>query len=163
MKFLRDFKIGDKAQIGSHTFTAYDIRRFAQRYDPQPFHLSDEAAAKTHFKRMCASGWHTVCAWMPLMLAHRDRHTAEMQARGEEIAPNGVGAGVRDLKWLQPVYVDDIVTYVNEIVDIRASTRRRGWGLLSTHVTATNQRGERVMTFIITSMEQWAPQDLSGA
>ena len=59
MKYFEDFQIGEKAEIGSYTFTAETIKRFARAFDPQPFHLDEEAAAKSAFGGLCASGWHT--------------------------------------------------------------------------------------------------------
>ena len=66
MKFFEDIRVGETVEIGSHVFTAEDIKTFAQRFDPQPFHVDDEAAARSHFGRLCASGWHTACVWMRL-------------------------------------------------------------------------------------------------
>ncbi len=64
MKFFEDIRVGETADIGRHTFTAEDIKAFAARFDPQPFHVDEAAAARSHFGRLCASGWHTACVWM---------------------------------------------------------------------------------------------------
>jgi acyl dehydratase len=77
MKFFEDIRVGETVEIGSHVFTAEDIKTFAQRFDPQPFHVDDEAAARSHFGRLCASGWHTACVWMRLLIDRRRREDDE--------------------------------------------------------------------------------------
>ncbi len=157
MKFLRDIQVGEQAVVGAYTFTAENIVSFARRYDPQPFHLSEEAAAKTHFRHLCASGWHTASAWMGLMVAYRKAETEAQIARGERIPESGVGAGLRDLQWIRPVYVGDVVTYTTEVVEARASASRPGWGVIGTRATGVNQKGEPVISFISVGFLQWAP------
>ena len=61
--------VGLRLELGSHTFSAGEIRRFAGKYDPQPFHLDEDAAAKSVFGGLCASGWHTASMWMKLNIA----------------------------------------------------------------------------------------------
>ena len=63
MKFFEDIRVGETAEIGRHTFEAEEIKAFAARFDPQPFHLDEVAAERSHFGRLCASGWHTISAW----------------------------------------------------------------------------------------------------
>ena len=109
MKFFEDIRVGETVEIGSHVFTAEDIKTFAQRFDPQPFHVDDEAAARSHFGRLCASGWHTACVWMRLLIDRRRREDDERRARGEAVAQLGPSPGFRDLQWLKPVYVGDTV------------------------------------------------------
>ena len=89
MKFFEDIRVGETVEIGSHIFTAEDIKTFAQRFDPQPFHVDDEAAARSHFGRLCASGWHTACVWMRLLIDCRRREDDERRARGEAVAQLG--------------------------------------------------------------------------
>ncbi len=73
MKFWEDIAVGERAELGRHTFTADDIKAFARRFDPQPFHLDEAAAARSHFGALCASGWHTASVWMRLMVEHQRR------------------------------------------------------------------------------------------
>jgi acyl dehydratase len=147
MKFFDDLKIGERYEVGSYSFTAENIKSFARRFDPQPFHLDEQAAAKSHFGALCASGWQTVIVWMPLMLAYRQRLHDEMRARGEIPPVIGPAPGLNGLKWLKPVYAGDTVTYVTEIASLRRSQSRPEWGLTSLTTSGTNQRGEAVVTF----------------
>jgi acyl dehydratase len=148
MKFFEDIKVGDRAEVGRHTFTADEIKKFATKFDPQPFHLDEAAAAKSNFGALCASGWHTASVWMRLMVEHNKREDAAQRAHGEPAAALGPSPGFRELKWLKPVYVGDTITYATEIVETRASNSRPGWGLMSFKNTGVNQNNEPVISFI---------------
>jgi acyl dehydratase len=148
MSYLEDIEVGRRVEIGRHTFTAKEIKAFAQLYDPQSFHLDEEAAARTHFGRLCASGWHTAAVCMRFLIEHRRRQVAEREARGEPIAKWGPSPGFRELKWLKPVYVDDTITYTTEPIETRPSASRPGWGLAFSRNVGTNQHGEPVYSFI---------------
>jgi acyl dehydratase len=154
MKCFEDLRVGDYYEVGRHTFTAENIKAFAVRFDPQLFHTDEEAAKRSHFGALCASGWHTASVWMRLMIEHHWREDKELRARGEPAAIFGPSPGFRDLKWLKPVYVGDTVTYATEIVELRASKSRPNWGLMTIRNTGTNQRGEPVISFVSTSFVQ---------
>jgi acyl dehydratase len=148
MRYFDDINVGDRMALGSHTFTADDIKMFAAQYDTQAFHMDEAAAAKSHFGALCASGWHTVAVWMRLRVDYAKREDAERLARGEVLAKLGPSPGFRDLKWLKPVYAGDVITYASEISEKRASQSRPGWGLVFARNTGTNQKGEIVLSFI---------------
>jgi acyl dehydratase len=151
MKFWEDIVVGERAEVGRYTFTTDNIKTFARRFDPQPFHLDEAAAARSHFGALCASGWHTASVWMRLMVEHQNREDAAQRARGEAVATLGPSPGFRDLKWLKPVYVGDIITYATEIVDKRPSNSRPEWGLMTIRNSGVNQKGETVISFISTA------------
>ena len=93
MKFLDDMRVGEKYLLGNYTFTAENIKAFAACYDPQPFHLDEAAAARSHFGKLCASGWHTAAVWMRMFLDHGRSEDDARRARGEPSA--GMGAFAR--------------------------------------------------------------------
>ncbi|MGE0752514.1 MAG: MaoC family dehydratase [Variibacter sp.] len=148
MNYLEDARIGERSELGRHTFTADEIKAFAAKYDPQLFHLDEAAAARSHFGALCASGWHTAAVCMRFLVDRRQRIIAELSARGEPIAKWGPSPGFRDLKWLKPVYVGDTITYATEPIERKVSQSRPGWGLLFSRNTGTNQHGELVYSFI---------------
>jgi len=148
MKFFEDMAVGDTAEIGQHTFTTEEIKAFAARFDPQPFHLDEAAASHSLFGRLCASGWHTACLWMRLATEHRRREDDAQRSRGEPVATLGVSPGFRYLRWLSPVYPGDTITYATEVVELRSSASRPDWGIMTARNTGTNQRGEPVLSFI---------------
>lgn len=143
MKFFDDLSVGERYELGSHTFAAADIKTFAARYDPQPFHVDEEAAARSHFGRLCASGWHVGAVCMRLIALSSQRTAQSLRARGEDVPNVGPSPGVRDLRWLRPVYAGDTVSYVQEIKELRPA-KRPGYGLVISSTTGTNQAGELV-------------------
>jgi len=145
--YLDDIAIGCEETLGSHHFTREAVMKFARRYDPQPFHLDDAAAARSHFGALCASGWHTAAAWMKCYVDFNARHRKERAERGERLPEIGPSPGFENLKWLKPVYPDDVVTYICRMTDKRALKSRPGWGLLASANRGFNQKGELVFSF----------------
>ena len=145
--YLDDLKAGMRRPMGDFTFTAPDIIRFARAFDPQPFHLSEEGAAASHFGRLAASGWHTACVWMRLMIDARGRSDAAALARGLTLPEPGPSPGFRNLRWIAPVYAGDTLTFDATIAATRASASRPGWGLVFFHNTGVNQHGVKVFSF----------------
>jgi acyl dehydratase len=155
--FLDEFRIGDRTLIGSHTFTAEDIMTFARAYDPQPFHIDEEAARASHFGGLIASGWQTAAIWMRLNLAYMGELAAERAARGEPMGRLGPSPGFKDMKWIKPVRAGDTLTYGVEVVDARPSASRPGWGVLTHRAFAHNQHGEEVYSCLGTVMVEVRP------
>ena len=137
MIYFEDLEIGREQVFGSVEVTRDEVIDFARKYDPQPFHLSDEAAAKTQFGRIAASGWHT-CAMTMGVIA---RHVVQ-----EEQA--GLGSpGVDELRWLKPVYPGDTLTVSGEIIEKTPSRSKPEIGSFRTRTRVTNQDGVDVMSF----------------
>ncbi|WP_173934715.1 MaoC family dehydratase [Chelativorans sp. Marseille-P2723] len=140
-------KLGQTMSLGSHTFTAEEIKRFAARYDPQPFHLDEEAAKDSIFGRLCASGWHTCAMWMRYNVLNIDaREDAPWSGPGER-PEFGPSPGFKNLKWLKPVYAGDTITFTRTALSHRRLASRPGWRLLTLKGTAINQDGQTVMEF----------------
>ena len=147
MKFFDDIAVGERYAIGSHTFTAAEIKRFAEAFDPQPFHMDEAAAEKSHFGRLCASGWHTMAVWMKLNVRETKRQDDEIAARGAPLAAVGPSPGFDALKWLKPVYAGDTIDFETEITAKKASRSRPRWGLVTFSNIGRNQNGEVVVSF----------------
>jgi acyl dehydratase len=158
LRYLDDIKVGDRYELGSHTFQTDDIKAFARRYDPQRFHLDEGEAERSPFGALCASGWHTASVWMRLMVDYRKRMADDMRRRGEPVATTGPAPGFRDLKWLKPVYVGDTIAYATEVTEVRPSASRPAWGLLSTRGIGVNQRGEMVISVDSTIFVERRPE-----
>lgn len=147
MNFFEDATIGETYDIGAVTFTAAEIKRFAAQFDPQPFHMDEEAAKSSLFGALCASGWHTTAAWMRCLVDYRTAEKARIKAAGGRVAQGGPSPGFKDLRWLKPVYAGDTISYRAEVIDKRRSQSRPGWGLVFLRHTGTNQNGERAVSF----------------
>jgi len=138
MIYFEDLVVGTETEFGSYQVTREEVLEFARKYDPQPFHLSDEAAAKTHFKRLAASGWHTAAMTMAVIAR---RVVDQEQA--------GLGSpGIDELRWKKPVSPGDTLHVRGKILEKTPSRRRPDMGSFRTQTTVTNQDGDVVMTFI---------------
>jgi acyl dehydratase len=148
MKYFEDIAVGETSALGKYTFKADNIKAFAARFDPQPFHLDEAAGARSPFGALCASGWHTACVWMRLMIEYRKREDEDRRARGEPVAELGPSPGFRELKWLKPVYAGDVISYSTEVLETRVLNSRPSWGIIVMRNTGVNQNGEPVISFI---------------
>jgi len=148
VRYFEDIRLGERGDLGSHTFTAEEIKAFARQYDPQRFHLDEAAAARTHFGALCASGWHTTAVFMRHLVDAERREAEALRARGEAPAQAGPSPGIRDLRWPRPVYAGDTISFAREVTELRARTMRPGWGLILGRNTGTNQNGALVLSFI---------------
>jgi len=157
VKYFEDIRVGDTYAVGRYTFNSDEIKAFATRFDPQLFHLDEDAAAASHFGALCASGWHTAVVWMRLMVDFRRRLTDEARARGEPVAGVGPALGFRELKWLKPVYVGDTIDYASEVTETRISNSCPGFGLMTLLSTGVNQNGEAVISFLSTAFVERRP------
>lgn len=135
MKYLEDLQVGETRRFGAYRVTREEVLEFARKYDPQPFHLDDDAAAKTHFGRLAASGWHT-CAMTMAMLVEG--------MKDEPYA--GLGSpGVDELRWLRPVYPGDTLRVETEALEVTPSRSKPEIGSFRSKVTVFNQDDEPVM------------------
>lgn len=149
MQYFEDIAVGSKASFGQYEVTRDEVVAFASAYDPQPFHLSDEAAAQTHFGRLSASGWHT-CAMTMAMVVENLKANAQA----------GLGSpGIDELRWLRPVYPGDRLRCETEILDKRASRSRPEMGSYRSRMTVLNQNDVPVMTYVSTGLIRTRPTD----
>lgn len=147
MLYLEDIEPGRKHSFGRYEVTREEVLEFARKYDPQPFHLSDEAAAKTHFKRLAASGWQTCSMTMAMTVADmKDHPQASLGA-----------AGIDDLRWLKPVYPGDVLRVETEVLEVTPSRSRPDMGSLRTEITTYNQNDEPVLRFVARTLMQRRP------
>lgn len=137
MIYFEDLEVGAETYFGSYEVTREEVLEFAGKYDPQPFHLSDAEAAKTHFRKIAASGWHTAAMTMAVIARHVVKHR---QA--------GLGSpGIDELRWKKPVYPGDTLHVRGRILEKTPSRSRPEMGSFRTGTTVTNQDDEVVMTF----------------
>ncbi len=151
MNFFEDMEIGARREIGAYTFTAEAIKKFAGKYDPQRFHLDEEAGRNSLFGGLAASGWHVGSVCMKMLVADGQRRVKEALARGEKVAVWGPSPGFRDLRWLRPVLAGDTISFSTGIESKRTSESRPGWGIVQTATGGVNQRGEQVYSIRATA------------
>ena len=142
MLYYEDIEVGSKQAFGSYEVTLDEVRSFASAYDPQPFHLDEEAAAATHFGRISASGWHT-CAMTMRMLVENMKVNAQA----------GLGSpGVDNLRWKHPVYPGDVLRVETEVLEKRRSQSRPEMGLFKSRSRTLNQDGVTVLEMVSNGM-----------
>ena len=138
MLYYEDIEIGHRQSFGRYEVTREEVTQFASKYDPQPFHLDDAAAAQTHFGRLSASGWHTCAMTMAMLVENMKRNR---QA--------GLGSpGVDELRWVKPVYPGDVLRVESEVIEKRRSQSRREMGIFKSKSTTFNQNDEPVLTMV---------------
>lgn len=148
MIYLEDMQPGQKTAFGEYHVMREEVLEFARKYDFQPFHLSDEAAAKTHFGKIAASGWHTCSMTMAMIVRNM-----------EDVPQAGLGSpGVDELRWLRPVYPGDTLRVESEILEVRPSQSKPGIGSARAQVRVFNQDDIEVMRFISIYLMQRRPQ-----
>lgn len=149
MIYWEDIEPGSTAQFGAKRVDREEVIAFAHQFDPQPFHLSDEAAADTYFGRLSASGWHTCAMTMRMLVDHMAEHE---QA--------GLGSpGIDSLRWLKPVYPGDVLTVETRVLDKRASSSRPEMGSYRSELTVFNQDRVAVLTFTSAGLIRRRPVD----
>ena len=147
LQYFEDIAVGAKASFGHYVVTRDEVIAFATKYDPQPFHLSDEAAAATHFGRLSASGWHTCAMTMAMLVEHMKHHR---QA--------GLGSpGIDQLQWRKPVYPGDVLRCETEVLEKRMSASRPEMGIYKSRMTVFNQDDVAVMTFVSNGLVRTRP------
>lgn len=138
MLYFEDIAVGSRQSYGRYEVTREEVLEFAGKYDPQPFHLSDEAAAQTHFGRVSASGWHTCAMTMAMLVEH-------MKANPQA----GLGSpGVDNLRWVKPVYPGDTLRVESEVLEKRRSQSRPEMGIFKSRSRTYNQNDELVMEMV---------------
>lgn len=147
MMYFDDFAVGQRHTSGTLKINLKAIRDFARQFDPQPFHLNEEAAKHSMFGQIVASGWHTAAVTMRLIV------DSTMDVSGGKIGLGG------DITWPKPTYPGDVLTVVSEIIDVRGSESRPSIGIVTVRYTTLNQNDEAVQ---VATMKMIVPRR-SGA
>lgn len=149
--YFEDLQVGLLRTTGSYEMTREEIVAFAGEFDPQPFHLDDEAAKRSVFGGLCASGWHTASVMMRLQV------TSWVGREGSMGSP-----GFDDLRWLRPVRPGDVLTVRNTCVEITPSRSKPDRGSARFRAEVLNQNGEVVLDAMLIGMYRRRPQDMTG-
>ena len=136
-RYFEDFAVGQTFGSGRLRITKEQIKAFAAEFDPQPFHLDEDAALNTIFRGLAASGWHTAALTMRLLVE-------------SEIEPAGgvVGAGFDEFRWPRPVRPGDELHIESEVLEVRPSRSRSNQGVIKVRTTTLNQDDEAVQVQI---------------
>ena len=133
LQYLDDFAVGQRFGSGHITIDAKEIKRFAAEFDPQPFHMDEQAAEETLFQGLAASGWHTAALSMRLLVE-------------SDFRPAGgvIGVGFDEFRWPRPVRPGDTLTIETEILEVRPSKSQPDQGIVKARMSTFNQKHEVV-------------------
>lgn len=138
--YFEDLVVGTVERFGSYQVTREEVIEFASKYDPQLFHLDDEAAARGIFGKLAASGWHTCGMMMRMMVEHWRDIGLEKSSLG--------GAGMDELRWTRPVYPGDVLSCEATVLEKTPSKSRPDRGMTRTLLKMYNQNDELVFSVI---------------
>jgi acyl dehydratase len=135
-RYYDDLKVSDRFKSEPVKVTEKQVIEFAHKFDPQMFHLNCQSAERTLFKGLIASGWHTAAVTMRLFVQRLN------------FAEGAIGLGVDELRWPDVVRPGDVLTVETEILKLRPSRSKPGYGIIRLRNVTTNQRGEIVQTML---------------
>lgn len=138
IRYFEDLSVSETHELGSKTVTKSEIIDFAEKYDPQAFHLDERAAEDSVFGELVASGWHTVCVYNRLLVDGFIRETANMGGRGAD-----------DLRWHRPLRPGNTVSGRVEILSKTPSDRHPGRGYVTYEFTALNEDDEILVSMSV--------------
>lgn len=147
-RYLEDYRPGASYEFGSVTVSERDIVEFAERYDPQPFHVNAEAAAQSPYGGLIASGWHTSAMMMRLLA---DDFISPVASLGSP--------GVDELRWPAPVRPGDTLRLRVTVLEARPSRSKPGRGVMRTHVELINQDDTQVLSLKAVNLLRTRPTD----
>ena len=137
MKFFEDVEVGETTRFGRYEVTREEIIEYARQFDPQPFHLDEEAARASMFGGLIASGWHTGAMFIRMVC--------------DSMVPTAATSGSMgfdDLKWLKPVRPGDVLSVESVVREKIESRSRPDRGTVKIESRVSNQRGEVVMSLV---------------
>ena len=134
--YLEDLAVGQKFSSGRVRVEAEAIKAFAAEFDPQPFHLDEEAAKATLFQGLAASGWHTAALTMRLLVT------------GDFTPAGGIVGASNEITWSRPVRPGDELSVESEVLEVRPSKSRPRQGLVKMRSTTFNQKDEPVQELV---------------
>jgi acyl dehydratase len=137
MRYYEDIEIGEVEESGKYDVTKEEIKEFARKYDPQPFHLDEEAAKESIFGELVASGWHTAAIMMRLSVEESDEESAFLGS-----------FGIDELRWEAPVRPGDTLRRRSEVIEKRLSESQNDRGYVKSRIEGLNQDNEMVISMI---------------
>ena len=161
-QWLEDIELGSRNNLGGWPMDRDEMMAFARKFDPQPFHIDPEAAARSHFGGIIASGWFTLACWMRAMMQHRDQQAEKYQFAGDKAAgPKpliGPSPGFLNLTWPNPVRPGDVITFSATTAEKLVMKSRPGWGIIRSINEGINQNGELVLRYTGQGMVSTRPK-----
>jgi acyl dehydratase len=138
MRYFEDMKVGEKAHFGSYKVLKEEIIEFAKKYDPQYFHIDEEAAKNSIFGSLCASGWHTAAISHKILVDNYFKYIAIMGSPGGDL-----------FRWKKPVFPNDVLYVDTEILEKTPHRNRANVGIIKAQSKTLNQNNNVVMELMV--------------
>ncbi|MEZ5656231.1 MAG: MaoC family dehydratase [Sphingobium sp.] len=148
-RYFDDLELGATERFGRYKVTREEVIEFASNYDPQLFHLEDEAASKSIFGKISASGWHTCSMMMRMQVDHWKDIGIDKASLG--------GMGMDELRWTKPVYPGDILSCEVTLIEKKVSKSKPDRGIVKSRCKVYNQDGDIVLTMVSTGIFRSRP------
>jgi acyl dehydratase len=145
--YMEEIALNVRVALGSYAFTRENMLAYALKFDPVGFHIDDDAGKASVYGAMTAAGLHTACGWMTCFVASNTRARAALEQQGKVLPDIGPSPGFKNMRWLEPVFAGDVVSYFTTPAQSRALRSRPGWGMVSGFNEGVNQDGDLVFSF----------------
>lgn len=148
MRYYEDIEIGEVEESSKYEVTKEEIKEFARKYDPQPFHLDEDAAKDSIFGELVASGWHTAAIMMRLSVVDSEEESAFLGS-----------PGIDEIRWKAPVRPGDTLQRRSEVIEKQSSESRDDQGYVKSRIEGLNQDDEVVISMIGNGIYARRPDD----
>lgn len=145
--FMEEIEPGAKLVLGSYAFTRENMLAYSLKFDPVAFHVDDVAAKASPFGAITAAGLHVACGWMRCFVDVNTSARAALAAQGKVLPEIGPSPGIRNMRWIKPVYAGDVLSFSTEARAKRSLASKPGWGMVTGYNEGVNQHGDLVFSF----------------
>jgi acyl dehydratase len=145
--FMEEIELHQRIALGTYTFTRENMIAYSRKFDPVGFHVDEAAGKASPYGAMTAAGLHTACGWMACYVAKNSAERLALERQGKTLPEVGPSPGFKNMCWLKPVFVGDVISYFTTATTKRALRSRAGWAMVSGFNEGVNQNGETVFTF----------------
>jgi acyl dehydratase len=159
--YLEEIEVGRRFALGHYKFTRESVLSYSRQFNPAGFHVDDAVAATSPYGAIIAAGPHTASGWMACFVSSNTHAREALAKQGKALPDLGPSPGFKNMKWLKPVYVGDVVSYFVTATECRALKSRPGWGMVSSYGEGVNQNSESVLTFEGAVLTQCKPDHFS--
>ena len=155
--FMEEIVLEEPVALGSYTFTRENMLAYSLKFDPVGFHVDDAAAGLSPFGAITAAGLHVACGWMACFVESNTRARETLERAGKLLPEIGPSPGIKNMRWLKPVYAGDVISFSTMATAKRPLASRPGWAMVTGYNDGVNQHGELVFSFesaVLTKMSE---------
>lgn len=145
--FLEEIVLGRRIALGECRFTTANMIAYAKKFDPVGFHVDEAAGKASFYGALTAAGLHVGAEWMANFVRRNTIARGALAAKGKVLPEVGPSPGFKNMRWLKPVFADDVISYFTTAAHKRLLASRPGWGMVTGFNEGVNQNGVLVFSF----------------